>query len=244
MRISSRGIVAVGLGLLGVAFVVGPSLGQQEGAPRAAAPTAASTLPKPVAPVIGTVDIEQVFKGYEKVKTINQEFNTAMLAKKNELMKIAAQAQQEAESMSKLDPNSDDYKQRENHLSELKAKTEASREQAQREFALRQAESMATLYKEIQLMVAQIAKWRGMNYVVKVSNQPITGSDPDTVMALLSSTVVYSDPQNDITNNVIHNLNRFYKAASGPTAAGRPAAGTGTGAGEVQKPAAARGGAN
>ncbi len=93
-------------------------------------------------------------------------------------------------------------------MTELKARHEAGREQAEREFTQRQAEMMATLYKEVQTMVARIAKWRKMNYVVKISNQPISGANPNSVMAAISSTIVYADPRNDITNDVIHNLNR------------------------------------
>ena len=64
----------------------------------------------------------------------------------------------------------------------------------------------------------KLAQWRKMNYVVKVSSQPITGTDPNSVMAAISSTLVYADPRNDITNDVIHNLNRFYKATAAPAA--------------------------
>ena len=48
--------------------------------------------------------------------------------------------------------------------------------------------------------------------------QPITGADPNSVMAAISSTIVYADPRNDITNDVIYNLNRLYKATAAPAA--------------------------
>jgi outer membrane protein len=230
MVVSSRGIWAIGLSLTGVALLVGPSLGQQsagrapeDGAVRKAASPGGNTPPSPIAPVIGTVDVEHVFKNYDKVKVANKEFNAAMLARKNELMKIMSEAQQEAEMMNKFTPGSEDYKKHENKATELKAKHEAGRESAEREFALRQAESMATLYREVQAMVALIAQWRKMNYIVKVSNQPITGSDPNSVMNAISSTMVYADPRNDITNDVIHNLNRRYQAIAAPTGATKPA---------------------
>ena len=172
--------------------------------------------PAPVAPVIGTVDIELVFKSYDKVKVSNKEYNAALLARKNELMRIMSEAQEEAQMLSKLAPGTEDYKKHENRVTELKARHEAGREQAEREFAQRQAEAMATLYKEIQEMVKKVAQWRKMNYVVKVSNQPITGTDPNSVMAAISSTLVYADTRNDITNDVIYNLNRFYKATAAP----------------------------
>jgi len=232
MVASSRGILTMGLCLGGVVLLVGPSLGQQQdGSIRKAAGQSSSEPPTPVAPIIGTVDVEYVFKNYDKVKVANKEFNTAMLARKNDLMKIMSEAQQEAELMQKFNPGSEDYKKHETRVTELKARHEAGREQAEREFALRQAESMATLYKEIQAMVARIAQWRKMNYVVKISNQPISGTDPNSVMGAISSTMVYADPRNDITNDVVHNLNKFYHATASPTpkASGRtPAAGAGS----------------
>ncbi len=213
MIVSSRGILAAGLGFIGCMCLVSPLLGQQESAKKASGP------PKPTAPVIGTVDVDQVFKQYEKTKVITQQFSADMLARKNEVMRIMSEAQSESEMLAKLTPGTEDYKLRENKVMELKAKAEAKRAQAQRDFEQREAESLATIYKEIQAMVAKVAEWRQMNYVVKVSNQPITGTDPNSVMSAISSTVVYSDPHNDITNDVIHNLNRFYKAAGGRPAA-------------------------
>jgi hypothetical protein len=66
--------------------------------------------------------------------------------------------------------------------------------------------------------VKAVAKWRKMNYIVRVSNQPITGTDPNSVMAAISSTLVYADTRNDITNDVVYNLNRMYKATGAPAA--------------------------
>jgi Skp family chaperone for outer membrane proteins len=226
MVASSRGFLAIALGLTGLAILVAPTLGQgqgQDGAVRKAAnPASAAMPPTPIAPVIGTVDIELVFKSYEKVKQSNKEYSAALMARKNELMRIMSEAQEEAQMLSKLAPGTEDYKKHENRVTELKARHEAGREQAEREFALRQAEAMATLYKEIQEMVKKVAQWRKMNYVVKVSSQPITGTDPNSVMAAISSTLVYADSRNDITNDVVHNLNRFYKATTSPSA--KPAA--------------------
>ena len=42
--------------------------------------------------MIGTVDIDAVFKSYDKFKVSNKEFKAALLARKNELMKIMAEA--------------------------------------------------------------------------------------------------------------------------------------------------------
>ena len=61
----------MGLGLVGLAVLVGPSLGQQPQDPavRKAATQAAAAAPQPPTPVtVGCVDIGAIFKGYDKVK--------------------------------------------------------------------------------------------------------------------------------------------------------------------------------
>jgi outer membrane protein len=228
MVVSTRGIFAIALGLAGLAFLVGPLRGQgQDGAVRKAAnPASRTEPPAPIAPVIGTIDVDAVFKGYDKWKVTNNEFQAAVLARQNELMKLKSEAQEEAQMLSKLTPGTEDFKKHENRVTELKARFEAGREQAQREFALREAENVATIYKEVQAMVARVAQWRKMNYVLKIANQPISGTDPSSVMNAINGTVVYAEPRNDITNDVVFNLNRTYKAMAGPaTKAANAAAG-------------------
>jgi outer membrane protein len=245
MALSSRGIWALGLSLAGVAYLVGPSLGQgQQQADVAvrkagnSGTAATATGPKPpVPPLIGTIDMDVIFKNYEKVKASQKDFHDAMQVRRAELMKIENEARNEAEMMSKMTPGTEDYRKRENHITELKARMEAGREQAEREFTLKNAEMVATWYKEIQAMVARVAQWRGMTYVVQVSSAPINGTEPNSVIAAINRPVVYADPRNDITHDVVHYLNRMYKATAGPAAATPKAGGRALGAGGASESA-------
>ncbi len=207
MIVSSRKLIAMGLGILGVGLVVGTSVGQQD---KGTAPARPAVVP----PVVGTVDISAVFKEYQKVKVLGEEFKAAATAKQNELMKLMNEGQQEAEMLAKMTPGSQDYKKREDRISTLKAQVDAGREQAQRDFQLRESDMLATLYKEVQDMVAAIAKYQGMTYIMRVSNEPVSGNNPSSVMMAMDKTVVYSDPRNDITRAVIHNLNLNYEKMS------------------------------
>ena len=80
--------------------------------------------------------------------------------------------------LSKLTPGTEDFKKHENRVTELKARLAPAASRPSASFSPREAENIATIYKEIQLMVTAIAQWRKMNYVVTVSNQPITGPIP------------------------------------------------------------------
>ena len=162
------------------------------------------------AAAIGSIDMDAVWKGYEKAKVSNKEYNAALSARKNELTRILSEAQEEAQMLSKLVPGSVDYEKRENRVSGLKAQHEAGREQSEREFALRQAHTMATLYNEIQESVAALAKAKGLAYVVKVSPGPRADSEPNDVSTAVNRSVVYADPRNDLTEEVIRDLNRRY----------------------------------
>jgi Skp family chaperone for outer membrane proteins len=214
MVYSTRGILALGLGVIGLAFLVGPSLAQQDAAVRKATAPNGTPKPKPVyPPMIGTVDMDAVFKAYEKFKATNKEFQAAVLARQNDLMKIKAEGDEETQMLAKLNPGTEDFKRHENKVTELKARLAAGREQAQREFQLRESENVATIYKEVQLMVTAVAQWRKLTYVVRVTNLQPSGTDPNSVMAALQNTMIYYDSRNDTTEDDIYNRNRRYQAA-------------------------------
>jgi outer membrane protein len=156
-----------------------------------------------------------VFKGYDKVKAASEEFRASVMSKKGELMKLQGEMQQEAEKLSKMTPGSVDAKKIEEKMTQLKAQGEAGRESAEREFALREAEMLATIYKEVQAMVSRVALSRNINYVLRTSNDPITSSNPNSAMMAIERTVVVADPRNDITQDVIKYLNYEYKAKGG-----------------------------
>lgn len=242
MVVSSRAVAAFTIGLVGFGCLAGPASAQQSqdatvrkaaNAQAATAPAAPAGNQAPVNAVIGTVDIEAVFKNYDKVKTQQEEFKAAAMAKHNELMKFQTEAQEEAQKLSKFTPSSVDAKKCEDRITQLKAQIEAGREQAQRDFALRESEMLATLYKEVQEMVSLIAQYKKMTYIVQVSNEPVSGSNPNSVMAAMAKTVVYADARNDITKDVVYNLNKRYKAAGGvaPKASATAPAGGGSPAG-------------
>jgi outer membrane protein len=216
--------LAIGLSLAGVVYLVAPTRGQApkadprvQGANAAANGARPAGALKPATPtIVGTIDLETVFKNYEKVKAVQKELSAAIQVRKGELMKYDDEARSVIEMMKKLNPGSEDYRKHENRLTELKAKMEASKEQAEREITLRQAETMATLYKEIQAYAKWVAQHRGITHVMMSSSAPPTGSDPNTVMAAISRPVVYSDSGNDITNDVVYYLNQSYQKLGKP----------------------------
>jgi Skp family chaperone for outer membrane proteins len=213
MRISSRAAMAVGLSVVGLAALVGQTRGQQDGGVQK---TSSSNPPPRVfpAPLIGTVDIEAVFKGYEEVKASSDTFKAEMMGRQKELMKISDEGKQATEMLAKMTPGSPDYKNFENKVTQLKAQFQAAQEQAQNEFAQKEADLMAGLYNKVQGMVGAVAKHHKLTHVMRVNRDPVSGSEPQSVMNAMSRAVVYSEPSFDITNEVIQYLNYNYRRAN------------------------------
>jgi outer membrane protein len=89
---------------------------------------------------------------------------------------------------------------------------------------LRQAETMATLYKEIQVYAQWVAQRRGITHVMTVSSTPPSGSDPNSVLAAVNRPVIYADLHNDITKDVVYWLNKKYHELASPSAETKPVA--------------------
>lgn len=222
MPTSSRAIWA--LGLFGVTGLVASSTAQT-GAGQAAPNTAAPTGTHPTPAIVASVDLDAVFKGYAKVKDSSDLLKTDALNKQNELMKISLEMKKLTEKMQQFQPGSSDQKKLEVEFTKYKAQLEAEREQAQHDFAQREAEALGGLYKEVQTMVSRVAAKYGYTHVIKSSNEPITGSDPNSVMAAMARSVIYADPSTDITQIVLFNLNKSYEMQKDQTKNSPPAAG-------------------
>ena len=236
---SSRPKWVLRLVLIGASAWAIPALGQNSPTP---APNAGASRSASLPSVrIGAIDMEKVFKDYKKVEFTSNQLKADATSRQGELAKIGNQMQQIAKEMEGLAPNSNDFTGKESQLTELKIKLETEREKAQAEFARREAQALAQIYREIQDVSAAVAKANGMHYIVKVSNEPVSGDEPNSVMAAMAHSVIYSDPSLDITSVVVQVLNKKYEATGGAPAdaATQPASATQTQAQPAARPTAA-----
>ena len=83
-------------------------------------------------------------------------------------MAIATEAKQEQEKYQRMNAGSPDRAKCEDRITQLKAQFEAGRENAEREFTQKEAETMAQIYNEISAMTKGVAKSYGMTFVVNI----------------------------------------------------------------------------
>jgi outer membrane protein len=194
------------------------SPGTPPDAPAASPATTAPAAAPAAAPSgmrIGAIDVERTFEKYEKARFIRHQILDDVKRKNDDLKRRMDEMQTRVQELQKLDPESADFRQREADVRRLKSEYEATRELHQSDLARREAELLASIYKDVQSMTDRVARFQKLQFVVKVTNSLPTGSDPNTVMAAMSHSVVYYDPTLDITNHVIYYLNDEYKKQGG-----------------------------
>ncbi len=248
---STRAALAVGLGCVGVAGLVGQSVAQQGDANvrkvAAATPgTAAAPAPLP-AVSIGTLDVEGVFRAYDKVAVRGEDLNAEVMLRYNELSKLANDGKVEQEKLQRMAPGSADAQKCEQRMVSLKAQIEAGRQNAEREFTQKETETMTSIYNEVADMTARVAQKHGHTFVVKYNKGKIQSNEPNSAMSAMSKTFIYADPRADITEEVVGYLNQMYKASGGRAPKPQPAAGAAgapglPGAAPAGRPAANPGG--
>lgn len=195
-------------------------LAQVPGGPAAspAATPAPATTPAANAPTAGVriaaVDMEKAFAGYEKARFLKKQINDELSTRRAELIKIRTNLTTLAQQLQSLDPNGNDFRTKEAEATKLKVEYETSAQQIEADFIRKEADALGTLYKDLQEMTDRVSQHYGYDIVVKVTTtQP--SSDPNSVMAALSTPVLYVKPSIDITNVVLANLNAQYKKQGG-----------------------------
>ena len=228
MPMPRRAALAAGLCLTGILGIVAQSPGRQarDGDVRK---TAAGTAGRSVAPtsmVIGTIDMEAVLKGYEKAKAMEEKVAADIQEERKKLIQMQAEMKRLADEASRFAQNSPDAKKYIDQAMEIELKLKANEQKLKAEFAMRWADTSASLYDEIQRFTAAVAKKHGMSMILRIMPPPAQGQDPDSVMNGMQRNVVYADPSLDISNEVISYLNNKYRTDNAATGAPASSAAT------------------
>ena len=221
MPMPRRAALAAGLCLTGIVGLVAQSLGQQgrDGDVRKAASDASGRAVAPTSMIVGTIDMEAVLKGYEKAKALEEKIQADIQEERKKLLQMQAEMKRLADEASRFAQNSPDAKKYIDQATELEIKLKSNDQKLKAEFAMRFADTSASLYDDIQRFTAAVANRHHMSMVLRIMPPPAQGQDPDSVMNGMQRNVVYSAPSLDISNEVISYLNNKYRTDNAATGA-------------------------
>jgi Skp family chaperone for outer membrane proteins len=172
----------------------------------------------PTAHKVGLIDMAEVFKEYEKFKTLRESLQ-ADIEKSEAQAKAMIQEMQKLQEQAKTGQFKEDspqFKQLEQQLIAKKSELEAFRAGQQREFLRKESEIYKQVYLETQDMVSLYAKHFGYTLVMRFNRNSVeTADNPQEVIQSMNRQVVFHRTGDDITNPVLQKLNEVY---SKPTA--------------------------
>src|SRR5262249_42666480 len=164
--------------------------------------------------VIGSIDMDAVFRRYAKVRQSPERMSAARDDTRGRIAKLEAEIRRTAGLMERLAPNSTGHRDARDRVGDLDRRLEQEREAAERETSRLHARESAGLLEDIQKAVADVAKARGLDYVIKVEAGPQPDAGNNEVYTALKRPVLYANPRNDVTDEVVRELNRRFAAAS------------------------------
>jgi outer membrane protein len=179
-------------------------------AAKAAEPKAEAPGPQAPAPRIGSVDVVAVYQGYEKAKVADEKYQAAARAREPRTRRLQDELKDASDQLRKLAPGTDDHRKQKARVAEITAQGLVAYEEGKRASDEREARDTVILL-EIERVVARLAKAKGLSYVLKVSPQPGDSARPADVQEALKQSILYADPANDLTQEVIRELNRKSK---------------------------------
>jgi len=179
------------------AFFVASASAQQAQAP--------ATVASPVA----ILDLPYLFRNHMRFKqmdeVLKQEITTAEQQFMGEQKQLKDRAQQ---VVSELKPGSPEFKAAEEELAKKDADISLRVNIMRKNFAEKKAKNYFEVYQEVMGYVNYHATQSGVLLVLNFNGDPIDGTNPQSVIQGLNSTVLYKHPGVDITPVILDMCNR------------------------------------
>lgn len=176
---------------------------------------------KQMATKIGLIDMAEVFKEYKKFEALRDGLKADIKATdaKAKQMATQAQAMQAKLKSGNFKQDSPEYKQIESQLTQLRAEFTTFKNQSQREFMKKESQIYKTVYLEVSDAVAKYAGYYKYTLVLRFNRKSLEDADnPQGVLQSMNKQIIYSEPEDDITDSIVDYLNRLYgREATGGT---------------------------
>jgi outer membrane protein len=165
---------------------------------------------------VGVVDLAKVLKEYQQFQGLREQMRSRVEDKEGQLQKMMNEAKLIRDQQTKLDANSQTYRDNESKLTQKLAEIETFRQQTRRDLITEEATLYHDVYGNVRKAVAWVAEQRGVSLVLRISDDPISPSNPEEVIKAVNRQVLYSHDSLDLTDDVLQVINRSSTAAAKP----------------------------
>ena len=115
---------------------------------------------------------------------------------------------------------SQEYKRLEDQLIGLQTEFNSFKAKVQRDFMRQESQIYKTVYLEVADATKKYAEYFHYTLVLRFNRKSISEAEgPKGILGSMNKQVIYSRPEDDITDSVVDYLNKLYDRAQGSTSA-------------------------
>jgi outer membrane protein len=191
--------------LVGASYFIGTASGQPAG-------EAADAPHK-----IGLLDIGYIFERYEKLKMREEDSKNEITDAQKKAESYVNRIREKQQEIKGFKEDSEDFIKREKEINKLMAEFDTFKKSTERDMVRKRAKMYHEAYMEVQDVVDRACEKYGYTLILRFTREDLNSTDPQKVMQGLQRSVIWSRPNDDLTEPVLNALNKKYGGGSPST---------------------------
>ena len=204
------------------AYFLDTVAGQDTKTPRKEAP--AEEIPHRIA----LIDMEYVFKNYDKLKYLEEELKAELKTEKDDFDKKVNRGRAMEAELKDYKPDTPEFEAKQQKLQKLAQDLQFEQKQSQAKLQKEKAKMTLTVYHEVHDAVEKFCKHFNYTLAIQFTRSEANSSDPQRMMQIVNQPVVYyrktdaGKCKDDLSEPVVEWLNKKYAKDSGGETAAAP----------------------
>ena len=162
---------------------------------------------------VAIVDVGAIFKQHTSFAAALEALKNQADGFKAEALKAQQSLAQGAQVLQTLRPDSDDFRAKQTELAQKAAALQVEQNGVMQKLMEKEAMLHYETYQQVNQLISQYCDARGIQLVLRYSNQEMDLAQPGSVMQRVNSSVVYHNPNYDITQAIVGQLSVAAKDA-------------------------------
>ena len=162
---------------------------------------------------VAIVDVGAIFKQHTSFAAALEALKSQADGFKAEALKAQQSLAQGAQGLKFLKPDSDDFRAKQTELAQKAAALQVEQNGLMQKLMEKEAMLHYETYQQVNELISNYCDARGIQLVLRYSNQEMDLAQPGSVMQRVNSSVVYHNANYDITQAIVGQLNVAAKDA-------------------------------
>ena len=162
---------------------------------------------------VAIVDVGAIFKQHTSFAAALEALKGQADGFKAEALKAQQSLAQGAKVLQTWKPDSDDFRAKQTELAQKAAALQVEQNGVMQKLMEKEAMLHYETYQQVNQLISQYCDARGIQLVLRYSNQEMDLAQPGSVMQRVNSSVIYHNPDYDITQAIVGQLNVAAKDA-------------------------------